>query len=169
MSVRRLLVLMLLVGSLLALPTPAGAGPRTTAEFIRVTNAARLDPPGSVAPMRRLKVSPTLTRLARSHSGAMARRAAARFGGRCHSGALYHNDISRKAGAWVWIGQNVGCGYLGRDGVKASVGRIQKAFMNSPGHRRNILYRKATHFGASTWIAGPVIWVTVNFKQVPPG
>jgi hypothetical protein len=41
--------------------------------------------------------------------------------------------------------------------------------MHSPGHRRNILYRRATHFGVSTWIAGRVIWVTVNFKQVPPG
>ena len=39
--------------------------------------------------------------------------------------------------------------------------------MNSPGHRRNILYRGATSFGASTWIAGPIIWVTVNFKQSP--
>jgi uncharacterized protein YkwD len=49
------------------------------------------------------------------------------------------------------------------------VRRIQNAFMNSAGHRRNILYRRATHFGVSTWIAGRVIWVTVNFKQVPPG
>jgi hypothetical protein len=28
-------------------------------------------------------------------------------------------------------------------------------------------YRNATQFGASTWIAGRVIWVTVNFKQSP--
>jgi uncharacterized protein YkwD len=49
------------------------------------------------------------------------------------------------------------------------VRRIQSAFLASPGHRRNILYRRATHFGVSTWIAGRVIWVTVNFKQVPPG
>jgi hypothetical protein len=37
------------------------------------------------------------------------------------------------------------------------------------GGRRDSLYRRATHFGVSTWIAGRVIWVTVNFKQVPPG
>jgi hypothetical protein len=97
MSVRRLLLLVLLVGSLLA--------------------------------------------LARAHSGAMARRAAARYGGRCDGRGLWHNDISRKAGRWVWLGQNVGCGTLGRDGVKASVRRIQNAFMSSPGHRRNILHR----------------------------
>ena len=48
--------------------------------------------------------------------------------------------------------------------------RIQNAFLASPGHRRNILYRRATHFGVSTWIGpGRVIWVTVNFKQAPPG
>jgi uncharacterized protein YkwD len=115
-----------------------------------------------------MKVSSTLTRLARAHWGAMARRSAARYGGRCDGRALRHNDISRKAGRWVWLGQNVGCGTLGRD-VKASVRRIQDAFVNSPGPRRNILYRRATHFGVSTWIAGRVIWVTVNFKQVPPG
>jgi uncharacterized protein YkwD len=116
-----------------------------------------------------MTVSPTLTKLARAHSGAMARRAAARYRGRCDGRALWHNDISRKVGRWSWLGQNVGCGTLGRDGVKASVARIQNAFMNSPGRRRNILYRGATSFGASTWIAGRVIWVTVNFKQAPPG
>ena len=65
-----------------------------------------------------MTVSPTLPKLARAHSGAMARRAAARYGGRCDGRALWHN---------------------------------------------------ATQFGASTWIAGRVIWVTVNFKQAPPG
>jgi uncharacterized protein YkwD len=164
MSVRRLLVLLLLVGSLLALPAPATAGPRTTAEFVRVTNAARV-----AHGLRPMAVSATLTKLARSHSAAMARRSAQRYGGRCDRRALWHNDISKKAGRWAWLGQNVGCGTLGRDGVKASVRRIQNAFMASPGHRRNILYRRATHFGASTWIAGRVIWVTVNFKQTPPG
>jgi len=97
MSVRRLLVLFLLVGSLLALPVPsATAGPRTTAEFVCVTNAAR-----RAHHLRPMAVSPTLTKLARAHSGAMARRAAARYGGRCDGRALWHNDISRKAGRWA--------------------------------------------------------------------
>jgi uncharacterized protein YkwD len=163
MSVRRLLVLLLLVGSLLAVPLPATAGPRSTAEFVRVTNAAR-----RAHGLKSMAVSATLTRLARAHSGAMAKRAARRYHGHCDGRALWHNDISRKAGRRVWLGQNVGCGTLGRD-VKASVRRIQNAFLASPGHRRNILYRRATHFGVSTWIAGRVIWVTVNFNQVPPG
>jgi hypothetical protein len=71
MSVRRLLLLFLLVGNLLALPLPASAGPRTTAEFNRVTIADR-----RAHGLRPMTVSPTLTKLARAHSGAMARRAA---------------------------------------------------------------------------------------------
>ena len=120
MSAHRLLLLFLLVVSLLALPLPATAGPRTTAEFNRVTNAAR-----RAHGLRPMTVSPTLTKLARVHSGAMARRAAARCRGRCDGRALWHNDISKKVGRWSWLGQNVGCGTLGRDGVKASVARIR--------------------------------------------
>ena len=164
MSVRRLLLLVLLVGSLLALPLPASAGPRTTAEFNRVTNAAR-----RAHGLRPMTVLPTLTKLARAHSGAMVRRAAARYGGRCDRRALWHNDISKKAGRWVWLGQNVGCGSMGSDGVGASVRRIQDAFMRSPGHRRNILYRKANLFGVGSWIKDGVVWVTVNFEQTTPG
>jgi hypothetical protein len=49
------------------------------------------------------------------------------------------------------------------------VRRIQSAFLASPGHRRNTPVPPGHHFGVSTWIAGRVIWVTVDFKQVPPG
>jgi hypothetical protein len=57
----------------------------------------------------------------------------------------------------------------GSDGVAASVRRIQNAFMRSPGHRRNILYRKANLFGVGTFIKDDIIWVTVNFEQTTPG
>jgi uncharacterized protein YkwD len=161
MSVRRLLVLFLLVGGMLVLPLPAGAEPRTERELVRVTNGDRI-----AHGLRPMAVSPTLSRLARSHSQAMARRS----GGRCTRGALWHNDISRQAGRWVWLGQNVGCGSRGRArSVWASVGRIQRAFMTSRGHKRNIMHRGATHFGVGTVVAGGVIWVTVNFKRMPPG
>jgi uncharacterized protein YkwD len=43
------------------------------------------------------------------------------------------------------------------------VRRIQNAFMSSPDHRRNVLYREATQFGASTWIAGRA----VSFDRAP--
>ena len=71
MSVRRLLMLLLLVGSLLALPVPASAGPRTDAAFVRATNADRRE-----AGLRSMATSATLAKLARSHSIAMARKSA---------------------------------------------------------------------------------------------
>ena len=164
MSVRRLLMLFLLVVGMIALPMPANAGPRTDAAFVRATSADRRE-----NGLKSLSSSATLAKLARSHSVAMARKSAARYGGRCDSRALWHNDISKSSGHWVWLGQNVGCGSLGSDGLTASVRRIQNAFMASSGHRRNILYRKANLFGVGTWIKDGIIWVTVNFEQTTPG
>jgi uncharacterized protein YkwD len=163
MSVRRLLVLLLVTG-MLALPMPASAGPRTDAAFVRVTNADRRE-----AGLRSMATSATLAKLGRSHSIAMARKSARRYGGRCDARALWHNDISKATDHWVWLGQNVGCGSLGSDGLNASVRRIQRAFMASSGHRRNILYRKANLFGVGTSVRNGVIWVTVNFEQTTPG
>jgi uncharacterized protein YkwD len=164
MTVRRLFLLSLLVIGMLALPVPANAGPRTDAAFGRATNADR-----SADHLSSLSKSATLAKLARSHSVAMARRSARQYDGRCNSGALWHNNISKSSDHWVWLGQNVGCGSLGSDGLAASVQRIQDAFMASTGHRRNILYRKANLFGVGSWIQDGVIWVTVNFEQTTPG
>ena len=164
MSVRRLLTLSLLVMGLLTVPVPVTAGPRTDAAFVRATNADRRD-----NGLKSLSSSASLAKLARSHSVAMARKSASRYGGRCDARALWHNDISKSSDHWVWLGQNVGCGSMGSDGVAASVRRIQNAFMRSPGHRRNILYRKANLFGVGTSIKDDIIWVTVNFEQTTPG
>jgi uncharacterized protein YkwD len=164
MLVRRLLLPSVLVLALLGLSVPASAGPRTNAAFVRATNVDRRE-----QGRKAMATSRTLAKLARSHSVAMARKSAARYGGRCDSRALWHNDISRSSNHWVWLGQNVGCGSLGSDGLSASVRRIQNAFMASSGHRRNILYRKANLFGVGTWIKDGIIWVTVNFEQTTPG
>ena len=142
MLVRRLLVPSLLIIALFATAVPASAGPRTNAAFVRATNADR-----HAAGRKALAKSHTLAMLARSHSAAMARRSARRYGGRCDARALWHNDISKTRGGWVWLGQNVGCGPPGADGVAASVRRLENAFMHSPGHRRNILYRQANLVG----------------------
>jgi uncharacterized protein YkwD len=164
MSARRLLLLFVLVTAMVALPMSANAGPRTDAAFGRATNADRHD-----NGLKPVSTSATLAKLARSHSVAMARKAAARYGGSCDSRALWHNDVSKASNHWVWLGQNVGCGSLGSDGLTASVNRIQNAFMASSGHRRNILYRKANLFGVGTWVKDGIIWVTVNFEQTTPG
>ena len=163
MVLRRLLVPLLVVIALLATAVPASAGPRTNASFIRATNADR-----HAAGRKALAKSHTLAMLARSHSEAMARRSARRYGGRCDARALWHNDISKTRGRWVWLGQNVGCGPMA-GGVAASVRRIQNAFMRSPGHRRNVLYRRANLVGVGTFIKDDIIWVTVNFEQIRSG
>ena len=164
MTVRRLSLLVLLVVGMLALPVPADAGPRTDAAFVGATNADR-----RANHLSSLATSATLAKLARSHSVAMARKSAQSYGGRCNAGALWHNNISKASNHWVWLGQNVGCGSLGSDGLAASVQRIQDAFMASTGHRRNILYGSANLFGTGSWIQDGVIWITVNFEQTTPG
>ena len=163
MLVRRLLVPSLLVIALLATAVPASAGPRTNAAFISATNAERRE-----HGLKAMKTSRMLAKLARSHSVAMARKSTRRYGGRCDARALWHNDLSKTRGRWVWLGQNVGCGPMGADGVAASVRRLENAFMHSPGHRRNIPYRKANLVGAGTVIKDGIIWVTVNFEQSRP-
>ncbi len=163
MLVRRLLMPLLLVVAMLALAVPASAGPRTDAAFVRATNADRRE-----EGRKSMATSRTLAKLARSHSVAMARKSASRFGGRCDARALWHNDISKSSDHWVWLGQNVGCGSMGSDGVAASVRRLENAFMHSPGHRRNILYRRANLVGVGTVIKKGIIWVTVNFEQIRP-
>ena len=154
MLVRRLLMPLLLVVAMLALAVPASAGPRTDAAFVRATNADRRE-----EGRKSMASSRILAKLARSHSEAMARRSAR---------ALWHNDISKTRGRWVWLGQNVGCGPMA-GGVTASVRRLQNAFMRSPGHRRNVLYRRANLVGVGTFIKNDIIWVTVNFEQTTPG
>jgi uncharacterized protein YkwD len=164
MMARRLLVLSVLIASLLALPAPVSAGPRTDAAFVRVTNADR-----RANRLRPMATSATLAKLARSHSVAMARKSARRYGGACDGRALWHNNISSATDHWVWLGQNVGCGTMGSDGIGASVRRLQNAFLQSRPHRANIMYRKANLFGVGTFIKGRTIWVTVNFEQTTPG
>jgi len=75
MSVRRLLTLSLLVMGLLTVPVPVSAGPRTDAAFVRATNADRRE-----HGLKAMKTSRMLAKLARSHSVAMARKSARRYG-----------------------------------------------------------------------------------------
>jgi uncharacterized protein YkwD len=149
MPVRRLLTLLLLAtGVCLAAgigQEPAVAGPRTDAAFVDSTNDLR-----AAHGLPRMKLSPTLSKLAYRHSVAMAR-----------EGKLWHNDISSATDHWVWLSQNVGVG--------RSVESLQQAFMDSPPHRANILRRKANLFGVGTYISQGRIWVTVNFEQTTPG
>ena len=164
MPIRRLLPALLLVPVLLAITAPAGAGPRTDIKLVRETNEDRAEK--GLRPLRR---SHTLTMLARSHSVAMARRAARAYGGRGSRQALYHNNISGRVHGWTWIGQNVGCGTIVGGRMGRAADRIQGAFLRSRGHRANILYPGANRVGVGTYAKDGILWVTVNFMRVRTG
>jgi uncharacterized protein YkwD len=60
---------------------------------------------------------------------------------------------------WRAIGENVGVGY--------SVSSLHTAFMNSPGHRANIMAPHYNRVGIGVVKEGERIWVTVRFLQGP--
>ncbi len=77
---------------------------------------------------------------------------------------MYHDpDLARDAAAvepaWRSVGENVGVGY----GVQS----LHDAFMNSPGHRANIMSTRFNRIGIGVVHDGSRIWVTVRFLEGP--
>lgn len=75
-------------------------------------------------------------------------------------GYLHHSNLADGAPAgWMSLGENVGVGY--------DLGQIQNAFMNSPGHRANILSGvfDADGIGVSRDAQGRY-WVVHEFAQL---
>jgi uncharacterized protein YkwD len=142
-----LLLALALATGLAAVPGTARAGAAADAAFARSTNRIR-----AAHGLRPLRTDPVLTRLARAHARNMAARQ-----------RLYHTDLSRSVRRWVWLGQNVG--YIGRGG---SVEALQRAFMRSPPHRANLLYRGANRIGVGTWRdRRGTLWVAVDLERTP--
>ena len=80
------------------------------------------------------------------------------------AGALSHRpDLAARASAiaptWTRVGENVGTG--------GSVPSLHTAFMNSPGHRANVLgdYNRVA---IAVVVDGARIWVTFDFMKGPP-
>jgi hypothetical protein len=111
------------------------------AQFLQLMNAERAA--NGLAPLTyRLDVVP----VARAWTDRMA--------GEQH---LYHNPSlsTQMPGDWTSIGENVGYG--------SSVGQLHTAFMNSPGHRANVLGDfHSVGIGVSTDSKG-TMWVTLDF------
>ena len=61
--------------------------------------------------------------------------------------------------SWRMVGENVGVGY--------SVGSLHNAFMNSPGHRANVMAPAYNRVGIGVVHSGGKIWVTIRFLQGP--
>jgi hypothetical protein len=113
-------------------------------KFAKLTNAAR-----SRIGHRKLRLDKQLSRVARVHTSEMVERT-----------LLFHtpsNVLGRRVTRWTTLGENVGFG--------GSTDALQKAFMNSPEHRANILYSPFRHVGIGTRKKDGLMWVTVIFQR----
>lgn len=95
-----------------------------------------------------LKADVQLGKVAKVHTNEMVTR-----------NSLYHTShtqLANRVTRWSTLGENVGVG--------GTVTSLFSAFMNSPGHKANILYSKFNHVGVGTRVAGGRMWVTVIFE-----
>jgi uncharacterized protein YkwD len=136
------LVATLLIG-LLATAGPAAANARS--EMYRATNRTRLH-----HEIRRVDLRHRISRLARRHSIAMARR-----------GSIFHTadpvDRYLDGTRWRVWGENVGV-------TSGSIAGLQKAFLDSPSHRANILNRRFRRVAVGAYRDDDgLLWVTIFF------
>ncbi|MFE6622322.1 CAP domain-containing protein [Streptomyces sp. NPDC057740] len=127
--------------ALWARPLGPGDLPRTAAEVVDLTNRER-----ARAGLRPLSVDHTLTTAAQAYSADMAARA---FYSHTSPEGTQPWDRAAAAGSRMRaIGENIACG-------QRSPGEVVEGWMNSPGHRANILKRDFTHIGIGFAGGGP--------------
>lgn len=112
-------------------PCDATVGQQLLAEVNRVRGGAGLGP---------LYVDLRLARAAATHSADMARRSA--LGHRGRDGSEVQDRAERNGYDWLSIAENVASG-------QPTVADVMGSWMESPGHRRNILNPRVRHFGAA--------------------
>ena len=139
-TVRKIsIVLVALVVMTVALAVPAQAG--TEGSFLSKINSSRAS-----AGLPPLTMSSELVPDARTHSAEMMA-----------AGSIYHSsNLAGVASGWESLAENVGAG--------PSVSSLHTAFMNSAGHRRNIL-GDFNYAGVGVKEADGQIWVTVIFMR----
>lgn len=149
----RLLVAVVLLAVLA--PAAADAAPNLRAEetrFLRLMNDAR-----TARDLRPLSASPGVAAVARRWSRRMAA-----------DGTLRHNpEVGRQLPLeWTRWGENVGWASGGGD-LAAVTRRLHRGFMDSPGHRANILGRfNQVGVGVALDRSG-TMWATMVFVQAP--
>jgi uncharacterized protein YkwD len=142
------LVSALLTGLTGLLPSAASATTLTPrARMYHATNNSRVN-----NGVRRVDIQWQISKLARQHSIAMADR-----------GSIFHTSSSVIQGTyldgidWSTWGENVGI-------TTGSVSDLQQAFMQSPGHRANILNQRFRRVALGTYRDdNGYLWVTVFF------
>ena len=153
--VARRVVFLLLLGALIAalMPAPiagaqAGDNPcwsykNSEKAFARKINGARAN--GNVG---KLSLDPELSKAARVHTREMVRK-----------DLLHHTEtetLKRRVTNWIVLGENVGVG--------GTVRSLHRAFMNSQGHRDNVMHPLYRHVGVGVRKADGRMWVTVIFE-----
>ena len=147
---RLLMVLALVFPVAVVLPTPqAQASTSAEEDFVQRINHER-----TRRGLHSLRVSGELRTVARSHSDTMASRS-----------HLHHNpNLTTQVTNWQRVTENIGYG--------ASVSNIHHAFMNSSGHRANILDSRVTEVGVGVTVRNSTIWVTQVYRlpigEAPP-
>lgn len=128
---------------------PAGAEDALEGSFYSLTNASR-----SANGLGGLQYDPWLSTIARDWTNTMIRDDVLK-----HNPSLSAQVSSQVTNSWTRLGENVGVGY-DTDG-------LQQAFMNSPGHRANVVGDfNRVGIGAERDGRGR-IWVTVVFMKGP--
>ena len=126
-------------------PALASEAPDLESDFLRLLNDDRRAN-GLVG----LEIMPELVDGARDQAAAMA-----------EAGYLFHNPAlgSVLADGWEKLGENVGIGY--------SAATLHQAFMNSPGHRANVLDTGYEYIGIGVELEDDgAIWVTFVFADM---
>lgn len=111
--------------------------------FARKINLAR-----SATGRAKLSLDPELSRAARKHTFEMVRK-----------DLLHHTseaNLRRRVTNWSTLGENVGVG--------GTVDSLHAAFMASPAHKDNILYKSFRHVGVGVVERNGRMWVTVIFE-----
>ncbi|MFD7879785.1 CAP domain-containing protein [Streptomyces sp. NPDC059766] len=127
--------------ALWAAPLTAGGLARTEAEVVALTNGER-----ARAGLRPLSADPPLATAARAHSADMVARA---FYSHTSPEGTQPWDRAAAAGSTRRsIGENIACG-------QRSPAEVVEGWMNSPGHRANILKPDFTHIGVGFAGGGP--------------
>ncbi|PRW58345.1 SCP-like extracellular [Chlorella sorokiniana] len=107
---------------------------QTVSSLLNKVNAARRS-----AGLRPLCLNAKLMAAAQAHANDQA--AKRRMSHTGSDGSQVWNRVQRRGYKWTFIAENVAYGY-------PNVDAVFKGWMNSPGHRANILSRKAQHMGA---------------------
>jgi uncharacterized protein YkwD len=109
--------------------------------------AKKINKSRSTHDKRKLSLDPHLSKVARNHTRSMA-----------GAGSLFHSsNLGSKVTHWKSLGENVG--------YATSVKELHKLFMQSEGHRANILNGSYRFVGVAVIRKNGYTWTTVVFES----